>query len=143
VCVCVCVLVCVCARARAVLILVLEGPQGPAQQDSMVAALLLERIEVGPVSLSVHIEEDGAMSIQAKDGSGTARQTVRPPPSAPLLRTRTHTTARAHVLVLSSDLALSPDPTPPICIPHLSTPTPHPYTLDCVSVFSCVLSLII
>lgn len=64
------------AAQTSMLIQLFEGPQGPAQQDSMVAALLLERIEVGPVSLSVHIEEDGAMSIQAKDGSGTARQTV-------------------------------------------------------------------
>lgn len=59
-----------------------EGPPGVAQHDKMVAAMLLEGIEAGPVHLSVLVDTSGALTLHAKDASGTARHNLTVSPSA-------------------------------------------------------------
>lgn len=55
---------------------VFEGPAGPAQQEKLVAALLLEGIESGPLHITVHVQVCGTLTLHAKDASGTARHNV-------------------------------------------------------------------
>lgn len=64
------------AAQTSALIQLYQAPPGPAQQDSLVAALLLEGIESGPLHVSLHVEAGGSLTLHAKDASGTARHNV-------------------------------------------------------------------
>jgi hypothetical protein len=58
---------------------VFEGPAGPVQQEKLVAVLLLEGIESGPLHITVHVQVCGTLTLHAKDASGTARHNVCAP----------------------------------------------------------------
>jgi len=58
------------------LLQVFEGPPGGAQQDAMIAALVLEGIESGPLHVTLQIGVGGGLTLHAKDASGAARHSV-------------------------------------------------------------------
>lgn len=61
------------------LLQVFEGPPGAAQQDAMVAALILEGIDAGPLHVSLHVDVGGGLTLHAKDASGAARHSITVP----------------------------------------------------------------